>query len=195
MNMKKAALRSLIIIIIAALSVVIGLSFQKISVKIDKNRYFTEYSEFVEKYAAEYGVPEYVVYAVIKTQSGFDSSLLSEDGKIGLMQVSPELLSLYGGTLKDNYDTGMLYDPETNIKYGTYHLSMLYLRMGTWRSVFASMYIGEETVEEWLTDENISDIGENVKPKLRDIPDKDTAKYTKKLESVSEKYRELYFEN
>lgn len=195
MNMKKAALRSLIIIIIAALSVVIGVSFQKISVKIDKNSYSTEYSGFVEKYAAEYGVPEYVVYAVIKTESGFDSSLLSDDGKIGLMQVSPELLKLYGGTLRDNYDTGMLYDPETNIKYGTYHLSMLYLRLGTWRSVFASMYIGEKTVEEWLCDENISDIGENVKPKLRDIPDKDTAKYTKKLESVSEKYRELYFEN
>ena len=195
MNMKKAAIRSLVIIVIAALSIVIGISYQKIATKIDKTKYSTEYSEFVEKYSKEYGVPEYVVFAVIKSESGFDSSLLSDDGKIGLMQVPPELLKEYGGTLRDSYDTGMLYDPETNIKYGTYHLSMLYLRLGTWRSVFASMYAGEDTVAEWLTDENISDIGENVKPRLRDIPDKQAAKYTKKLEAVSEKYRELYFEN
>lgn len=193
MNIKKAAVRSLVIIVIAALSVIVGIAYQKISVRVDKSKYPTDYSEFVEKYSSEYGVPEYVVYAVIKNESDFDSSLLSDGGKIGLMQLKPEVLGEYGGALMDSYDAGMLYDPETNIKYGTYRLSMMYLKLGTWRSVFAAMYVGEDTVSQWLTDENISDIGENVKPRLRDIPDKDAEKYTERLEYLMSKYRELYF--
>ncbi len=193
MNYKKAVIRSIVIISIAVVSILIGIIYQNISVKIDKNKYPIEFSEFVAKYSDEYGVPEYIIYAVIKDSSNFDSSILAETGEIGLMQVSPELLGAYNSSLKDNYDTGMLYDPETNIKYGTYHLSKLYLKLGTWKSVFASMYVGEETVLEWLADENVSDIEENVKPKLRDIPDKECSKYTEKLLEISEIYKTLYF--
>ncbi len=194
MNFKKAALRSVVIIAIAIVSILIGILYQNLSEKADMKKYPVEYGEFVSKYSDEYGVPEYVIYTVIKVSSDFDSSILTEDGEIGLMKVSPDLLKQYGTTLHDNYDTGMLYDPETNIKYGTYHLSKLYLRLGTWRSVFAAMKVGEETVSGWLTDESVSDIEENVKPKLRDIPDKECEKYTEKLLGISERYKQLYFE-
>lgn len=195
MNYKKAAVRSAVIICIAALSVIIGIIYQNLSVKADKNRYPVEFADFVEKYSDEYGVPEYIIYAVIKDSSDFDSSLLAETGEIGLMQVSPDILEQYSSALRDNYDAGMLYDPETNIKYGTYHLSKLYLRLGTWKAVFAAMHTGEPTVQEWLLDETVSDIEENVKPKLRDIPDKDCEKYTEKLLKISDKYKYLYFNN
>lgn len=193
MNYKKAAIRSVVIICIAAVSILIGVIYQNISIKIDKNKYPVEFSDFVAKYSDEYGVPEYIIYAVIKESSNFDSSVLAETGEIGLMQVSVELLNLYSSSLRDNYDAGMLYDPETNIKYGTYHLSKLYLRLGTWKAVFASMHAGEETVLEWLADESVSDIEENVKPKLRDIPDKECNKYTEKLLEISETYKTLYY--
>lgn len=195
MNYKKAVIRSVVIICIAAVSILIGVIYQNISIKFDKSKYPTQFSDFVEKYSDEYGVPEYIIYAVIKESSNFDSSLLFENGDIGLMKVSPELLDQYSTSLRDNYDTGMLYDPETNIKYGTYHLSKQYLKLGTWKSVFASMYVGEETVLEWLSDESISDIEENVKPKLREIPDKSCEKFTKKLLEISETYKNLYYVN
>lgn len=193
MELKDTLKRSVIIIATVALSVVIGIIFQTVSTAIDKKENPLRFEEFVEKYSNEYAVPEYVVYAVIKNSSDFDSSMLSDDGKIGLMQVSPEILEKYKGTLHDNYDSGMLYDPETNIKYGTYYLSRLYVDLGTWESVYASLYIGEETVEEWLCDTGISDISENVKTKLRDIPDKQTAKYVKRMSETSDIYKKLYF--
>ena len=193
MNFKKAAIRSVVIIVIAAVSILIGFLYQNISEKRDMKKYPLEYTEFVTKYSSEYGVPEYIIYSVIKVESNFESSLLSETGEIGLMQVKPELLKAYSGSLRDNYDTGMLYDPETNIKYGTYHLSKMYLRLGTWKSVFAAMYAGEEQVIEWLADENVSDIEENVKPKLRDIPDKGCRKFTEKLVKISDSYKHLYY--
>jgi len=192
-NFKKAAVRSVVIIAIAAVSILIGFLYQNISEKADMKKYPLEYTDFVTKYSSEYGVPEYIIYSVIKVESDFDSSLLSEDGEIGLMQVKPEHLKVYSGSLRDNYDTGMLYDPETNIKYGTYQLSKMYLRLGTWRSVFAAMYAGEETVTAWLSDEAVSDIEENVKPKLREIPDKGCRKFTEKLEDISETYKNLYY--
>lgn len=193
MNIKKATLRSILIISIAAVSVLIGILYQHLSERADMKKYPLEYGEFVSRYSDEFAVPEYIIYSVIKVSSDFDSSLLSETGEIGLMQVSPQLLEKYSGSLRDHYDTGMLYDPETNIKYGTYHLSKMYLKLGTWKAVFAAMHSGEETVLEWLSDESVSDIEENVKPKLRDIPDKDCSKYTEKLVSVSERYRSLYY--
>lgn len=193
MELKDTLKRSVVIIATVALSVVIGIIFQTVSTSIDKKENPLRFEEFVKKYSNEYAVPEYVVYAVIKNSSDFDSSTLSDDGKIGLMQVSPEILEKYKGTLHDNYDVGMLYDPETNIKYGTYYLSRLYVDLGTWESVYASLYIGEETVEEWLCDTDISDISENVKTKLRDIPDKQTAKYVKRMSETSDIYKKLYF--
>lgn len=195
MDLKKAVLRSILIISIICISVLIGFAYQKISTSADMAKYPLKYEESVEKYSDEYGVPQYVVYAVIKNESNFDSALLSDSGEIGLMQVSPDTLEMYKGSLKDNYDTGMLYDPDTNIKYGTYRLSKLYIRLGSWKSVYAAMCVGEMEVEGWLADTDISDIGENVKPSLRDIPDRETEKYVKKLVKIADTYKSLYFDD
>lgn len=193
MELKDTVKRSLLIIAVCVISVIIGIVFQTVSTSIDRKENPLEFEEFVKKYSDEYAVPQYVIYSVIKNSSDFDSSMLSDDGKIGLMQVRPEILEKYKGTLRDDYDTGMLYDPETNIKYGTYYLSRLYVDLGTWESVYASLYIGEETVFEWLADTDISDISENVKTKLRDIPDKATKKFVGRLSDTSDTYKKLYF--
>ena len=37
-----------------------------------KKAYPIKYSEYVEKYSAEFSVPEHLVYSVIKVESGFD---------------------------------------------------------------------------------------------------------------------------
>lgn len=195
MKLKGAAIRSGIIIGIVVLSIVFGLIFQSVSDKLDRKKYPREFGEFVSKYSEQYGVPQNVILAVIKTESNFDSSLLSEDGKIGLMQVSPEVLEKYKDELRDPYDTGMLYDPETNIKYGTYKLSKLYMKLGTWKAVFAALGAGEETVGEWLADERYSVTEEFSKPRLETIPDPAVAEYAEKLSDTSEKYKELYYNN
>ncbi len=195
MKIKKAANTSLIIIAVLLVSVIFGFIFQKVYDGIERKEYPLEYKDFVEKYSYEYGVQKSVIYAVIKCESDFDSSLLSPDGKIGLMQVEPETLDRYKEELHDSYDTGMLYDPETNIKYGTYKLSKMYLRLGTWRSVFAALASDEDTVAIWLENEEYAEISDKAKPKLVNIPDKEVKKSTGKYEEVSEKYNYLYFNN
>lgn len=195
MNFKKAALRSAVIITIIVLSVLFGVIFQRASDKAERSKYPKEFDSYIKKYSYEYAVPQNVILAVIKCESNFDSSLLSDDGKIGLMQLSPELLEEYKAELHDAYDTGMLYDPETNIKYGTYNLSKIYLKVGTWRSVYAALAVGADTVAAWLEDEQYSKIEEHAKPKLLLIPDEAALEYTEKLEETAETYKRLYFDN
>ncbi len=193
MNAGKAVIRSGIIIAIVLASIIFGFVFQKVSDNVERSKYPLEFKGFVEKYSSEYGVPQNVIFAVIKNESGFDSSLLSEDGRIGLMQVSPETLEEYKEELHDSYDTGMLYDPETNIKYGTYLLSKIYLKVGTWRAAFAAMATDVDTVLSWLENEEYSEITEMHKPKLVTIPDRAAADFTERMEKETEKYKELYF--
>ncbi|MBR6918468.1 MAG: transglycosylase SLT domain-containing protein, partial [Clostridia bacterium] len=101
----------------------------------------------------------------------------------------------YKEELHYSYDTGMLYDPETNIKYGTYKLSKIYLKVGTWRAVYAAMSAGEDTVLGWLEDDRYSEKSELAKTKLTVIPDKEAELFTKRLEETAEKYKTLYYED
>ena len=49
-----------------------------------------KYQTYVEKYAAQNGLDKYLVYAVIKTESGFKTDAVSNVGARGLMQIMEE---------------------------------------------------------------------------------------------------------
>ena len=195
MNVKKSLIRSAVIIGIVVLSVFFGIIVQSFTERAERAKYPLAFEEFVNKYSYDYGVPKNVIYAYIKCSSDFKGDLLSDNGEIGLMQVSPKLLEKYKEELHDPYDAGMLYDPETNIKYGTYHLSKIYLKVGTWRAVYASLSVGVERVTEWLSDERYAEIADLSKPKLKVIPDEAASRYAELLESTADKYKTLYFED
>ena len=123
MKFRSTVFRSVVIIVILCLSLGVGFLYQTIWHRIDLENHPIEFAEYVTKYAEEYGVPEYILYAVIKVESDFESNRLSEAGEIGLMQISPETFSWLLTLTKESLDPGILYDPETNIRYGAYLLS------------------------------------------------------------------------
>ena len=189
MKYKEALMRSVVIITILVLSVICGLLFQFFYDKYERNAYPKEYEEYVEKYASQYGVPESIVYAVIKTESGYDSGAVSEAGAVGLMQMMPDTFNWLTTLTKENLDKGLLYDPETNIKYGTYYLSYLYLKYGSWDTVYAAYNAGEGNVDDWLGDALEADGAK----KLGDVPFKGTENYIKKVNKAAEIYDRLYY--
>ena len=189
MNYKKALWRSTVIIVILVLSMLCGLLFQFCYDKYERSAYPREYSDYVEKYARENGVPPHIVYAVIKTESDFDSGAVSEAGAVGLMQMMPDTFLWLTTITKDNHDKGMLYDPETNIEYGTYYLSYLYRKYGSWETVYAAYNAGEGNVDSWLGDK-MEDGGAK---RLDSIPFEETANYVKKVSRAAEIYERLYY--
>jgi soluble lytic murein transglycosylase-like protein len=64
--------------------------------------------------AARYAVPERLVWAVIRVESGFDHRAVSRRGARGLMQLMPETAAILG--------VRNAFDPRENIEGGTRHL-------------------------------------------------------------------------
>ena len=55
--------------------------------------YPVKYETLIEKYSTEYGVPQNLLLAVIKTESSFDPTAVSSAGALGLTQITPETFS------------------------------------------------------------------------------------------------------
>ena len=187
MKYKRALLRSAVIAAIIALSVAVGFVWQAVSRNMDLKKYPREFSEHVEKYSEEYGVPEKVIYAVIKYKSDFQSNCVGSDTGVGLTGLKPvEFTRLLSVTREDLTD-GILYDPETNIRYGAMYLSILYSSYGRWEQVFAAVASSREAVDLWREDPEL--LGEMGK---LTIPDGSVAAEVEKLESIAAKYNSLY---
>lgn len=75
------------------------------------------YMREIEAAAARYGVPERLVSAVIRAESGFNPRAVSRKGARGLMQLMPSTASTLG--VRDSFD------PRQNIDGGVRHLRML----------------------------------------------------------------------
>lgn len=147
-----------------------------------------KYSESVEKYAAEYDVPESVVYAVIKTESGFTPDAVSLKGAIGLMQITPDTFDWLCSKTGGEANALLLYEPDTNIRYGTYFLSLLHNEYKAWDTVYAAYNAGRGRVNSWLASEEYNNNG-----RLKNIPYEETASYVKKVEKAQSVYARLYY--
>lgn len=184
--------RAVVIALIAVIAIGIGFLADFVITCFEKRAYPREYAQYVETYAEKYGVPETLIYAVIRTESSFDSGAVSRAGAVGLMQMMPETFQwLTDEILFDHLESGMLYDPETNIKYGTYLLSRYYDRYGDWKLVFAAYNGGPGNVDKWLEDPEYSD-GEGG---LKKIPFRETRNYVKKVADAWDTYERLYGED
>ncbi|MBQ8208247.1 MAG: lytic transglycosylase domain-containing protein [Clostridia bacterium] len=186
--MKNALSRSLAIIVIIVISIIAGFVIDDICDSIDRKTHPRTYSEYVEKYSEMYGVPEEVIYATIRTESDFVSNAVSSAGAIGLMQIMPDTFKWLCEKNGESLEEGMLYDPETNIRYGTYYLSYLYSEFGLWETVYAAYNCGPGRVKEWQTSEEYAD--EN--GILIDIPFRETSDYVKKVSKAVTVYEKLY---
>ena len=192
--MKLNARRLLILCLILAASVGFGFAYDGIATAIEKRNHPIprELENILSDCAEEFGVPETVILAVVKSESGFVSSKVSSDGRIGLMQISPERLTFVYQTLlgEEVPNTGLLYDPSTNLRVGTAYLSHLYQRYGMWEAVFAAWHAGETQTDLWLADPScLSEQG-----RLNEIPNRETQSYVKRLLKTVKAYGTLYYE-
>ena len=125
--------------------------------------------------SAEFDVPAAMILAVIRAESDFRADALSRAGAQGLMQLMPETFAWLCEDLAEPHTADKITDPETNIRFGTYYLSYLFERFGSWRVALAAYNAGEGRVAEWLTDPALASGGN-----LRRIPYPETAAYVKK---------------
>ena len=93
----------------------------------------------IARIAQRYGVDSALVHAVISAESGYEPSVVSPAGAIGMMQVMPATAAQYG--VKN------LYDPIVNIDVGTRHLKYLLRKYKNISHALAAYNSGEGTVQ------------------------------------------------
>ena len=191
--MNEKTKRILTLLVILALSFVFAAITDTVWRLAETTVYPKKYEEFVTKYSQEYNVPEDVIYATIKVESNFDPEAISSAGARGLMQMMPSTFEWLTGDehLAEHLLPTALFDPEVNIRYGTYYLKYLYTKFDhNWNTVAAAYNGGEGNVAKWLEDERYSDENGN----LNDFPDAfyETEGYVKKISKARQKYNELY---
>ncbi len=148
--------------------------------------YPVKYSEHVVKYANEFRLNKYTVYAFINVESSFNENAISPKGAIGLMQILPSTATFIAERLNvSNYN---LSNPETNVMFGCFYLRYLENKFNDFRLVICAYNAGETRVREWLKDTRYSKDGIT----LNHIPYKETKNYVDKIEKTFEKYVNLH---
>ena len=171
----------LITLAVVALALILALTWDVLFSRIEKTVYQRDYSEYVEKYSKEFDVDENLFYAVIKAESDFDKDAVSKSGARGLMQIMPETyLGDICSALGTPADADALFDPETNIRAGTYYLSYLINHFGSVRSALAAYNAGIGNVSDWLKNKSVCDAdGELI---VESVPFEQTRKYISRAE-------------
>lgn len=193
--MSRRKKKILIILVIAAVLIIAGIIINHLVWKDTRrmllaSTYPLQYSEYVEKYASEYNIDKYIIYAFIKTESGFDPNAVSDIGARGLMQLMEPTFDWVKFRLGDGdeviYDN--MFDPETNIRYGAYLVDYLVDRFGSVDTAAAAYFSGVGEVSGWLEDSGYSADGIH----LDNIPSRNCSHYVNKINTALSIYRELY---
>lgn len=146
----------------------------------ERLRYPLQYSEYIRVHARAHRLDPAFVAAVIYQESKFRKDAKSASGAIGLMQLTPAtargIAVRTGGRA---FHTDDLYDPEINIRYGSWYLDNLFEKYRAERLVLAAYNAGQGNVDRWR--EN----GE-------DVQFAETRAYIDRVESLKRIYRSAW---
>ena len=183
-NVNKFKLISLLLILSVILIIII-VNAVKLGVQ---TIYPRQYVKLVEENAAAFELDESLLYALIKTESGFDKNAVSSVGAKGLTQITPDTFSWLQTKTGETYEDEALFEPEISVYYGAYFLNMLLEEFDNTETALAAYHAGRGKVNEWLADPRISPDG----VVLENIPYEDTAGYVKRVMKNTEKYKDIY---
>lgn len=159
--------------------------------KIERWEYPIEYSEYVTYYADKYDIDPLMLYAFIRTESNFNPKADSDAGARGLMQITEVTFDWIKTKIAPTEDLTFedLYDPETNIRFGSYFVSYCLLRYQDDLATAAAAYhSGLGTVDGLLSQAEYSADGKT----LDHYPYPQMRLYVKKITSSYQRYQEIY---
>ena len=141
-----------------------------------------EYKEIIVYYSEEYDVSPTLVAAIIKAESNWQTDAVSSAGAKGLMQLSDTTFEWIANEDDD------IFDPKTNIKYGTFYFSKLYATYGDKDTALAAYNAGSGNVDKWLIDSRYSKDGKSIDS----TPYGETNRYMRKINFYEKIYDLIY---
>ncbi len=138
-------------------------------------RFPMAYKEQVQKNAKEQKLNPAIIFGLIRRESAFNKNAYSPVGARGLMQIMPKTGQQIARELKEKWKSkDELFEPITNIRYGSYYYKKLLDRFNGHYALAAAAYnAGPHRVKRWLPrgDKIAADIW------IETIPFKETRAY------------------
>lgn len=148
------------------------------------------YKKQLEALCRPLSLDPYLVAALIRQESEFNPKAVSRANARGLTQVMPATGRQLSRQLgMRGFRTSMLFNPDTNLKLGTYYLKALSDQLeGKWEATLASYNAGKSRVVSWMASSNFHEPAEFVES----IPFNETRAYVQSVLRNAEMYRRLY---
>ena len=146
----------------------------------ERLRYPLRYEQIVRGHARNYRLDPALLAAVIYQESKFRADAKSAAGAIGLMQLRPDtargIAIRTGGS---RFRTEDLYNPEINVRYGSWYLRHLLNKYGDERTALAAYNAGQHNVDTW-------------RAQGKGIQFTETRAYVDRVEKLKKIYRSAY---
>jgi soluble lytic murein transglycosylase len=142
--------------------------------------YPLSYQQIVLSHARNYDLDPALLAAVIYQESKFKANARSTSGAIGLMQLLPDTakgIAIHTGG--SQFRVVDLFDPELNVRYGSWYLRHLLDKYGEEQDALAAYNAGQNNVDRWRR------AGEG-------IQFAETRAYVKRVEELKRIYRRAY---
>lgn len=188
---KKRPLFLRLVLVLLALAVAGTVLLSAFRDKIEQWEYPLHYQEYVEYYAGKYGIDPMILYAFIRTESNFDPNVDSNADARGLMQITEVTFDWIKTKIAPTEDLTFddLYDPETNIRFGTYFVCYCLKKYDNHLATAAAAYHnGLGAVDALLTETQYSTDGVT----LEHYPYPQMRQYVKKITESYQRYSETY---
>ncbi|MCL2762840.1 MAG: lytic transglycosylase domain-containing protein [Treponema sp.] len=159
------------------------------------------YKELIEQYAEKTGIDPALLFALIRTESAFESAIVSRTGAVGLTQLMPATAEEFAGRIRrrggPDYTDALtlnLRDPEANIHIGTSYLVYLNERMGDPLLALLAYNGGMNRVRRWHGAANLS-VNAVLPPDLflETVEFSETRNYGRSVIAAAAMYEYLYY--
>ena len=147
------------------------------------------YKDLVEQYQPLGGAPPYYLYAIMRKESGYDPNVVSYADAQGLLQMIPATTIRVARALQLSYAPGDLYDPELNIKTGSWYIGKLLAKFAGQIPLGAGAFnSGPRPVVKWVATNGARPLDELVEL----VSYTQTREYMKKVTENYARYLYLY---
>lgn len=178
----------LVVLCLLAVGAAIALTQRE---KIEELEYPKKYSEYVQYYAGKYGLDPLLLYTFIRTESNFKPDARSNVDARGLMQITEITFDWIKSKIapQEALTFADLYDPETNIRFGSYFVAYCLQRYdGDVPTAAAAYHSGWGTVDALLAQAEYSQNGRT----LDEFPYRNMRQYVSKITHAYRRYQEIY---
>lgn len=154
-----------------------------------RSEYPKPYHQLVLKVSKEFNVDENLIYAIMRQESKFKTDAVSSANARGLLQITEPTFDWLKMKLNDTtteYED--LFEPEYNLRYGAYFLSLLRAEFKETSTQLAAYNAGMNITKSWLSDGEYSNNGKT----LDVIPYPETRNYVKIVLENYRIYEEIY---